>query len=132
MLLNRNNVAKASEATMRIPMDQRQSTRYPLCAPVFFSSRDQQGMSRHDEGFTQNISAEGVFILCCTHPLLQTSLDVEILLSPFGMNTSCLRFTSQGRVVRFETSGGRDGFAVAMDSGSQLLRPTGDKQHPLE
>jgi hypothetical protein len=90
-------------------IERRRAVRYQLRAPVVFKSLEGQ-IAKPGAGFVQNISTEGVFVLCPRPLSVEDLIELEILLPPFGTYDAKLFVRYTGFVVRVE---GESGFAVA-------------------
>ena len=108
----------ASNVGINHGLEHRGGVRYRLCAPVLFEWYDQQGGRQHGSGFTRDISACGFFCFSPTVPPIGTSIEFEILLSPFKTSSRTLRVRATGRVARVEGSGREVGFGAVSDLGS--------------
>jgi hypothetical protein len=94
--------------TMEIAMEHRRAVRYQLSAPVIFKSVDAQ-IKEPGAGFVQDISTEGVFVSCPRPLSVGNSIELEILLPPFGADGAKLVVSYIGLVVWADEGG----FAVA-------------------
>jgi PilZ domain len=90
-------------------IERRRAVRYQLRAPVVFKSLDRQ-IAKPGAGFVQNISTEGVLVLCPRPLSVEDLIELEILLPPFGTYDAKLFVRYTGFVVRVEDE---SGFAVA-------------------
>lgn len=99
-------------------MDQRRHVRFALRAPVSFLWGEREGGGCEGNGFTQDISECGIFVLTNTHVPLGTRLRLEIVFR--GTETqSVLRMTANAQVLRIEPSSGSEyvsGFAAETSS----------------
>jgi hypothetical protein len=98
-------------------LEQRSGVRYRLCFPVLFKWYDQQGAGQQGSGFTRDISACGFFCFSPTVPPEGTSIEFEILLSPFQASNRALQVRATGRVTRLERTGKDVGFAAVTNLG---------------
>ena len=89
--------------------ERRRAVRYQLRAPVVFKSLDRQ-IAKPGAGFVQNISTEGVLVLCPRPLSVEDLIELEILLPPFGTYDAKLFVRYTGFVVRVEDE---SRFAVA-------------------
>jgi len=94
--------------TMGNAIERRTAIRYPLRAPVVFKSVDDQ-RAAPQAGFVQDISTEGVRVLCPGSRSVGEAMQLEILLPRFGTYDAKLVARYTGLVVRVE---GEGGFAV--------------------
>ena len=101
-------------------MEQRKSHRYRLHAPVIFGWTDPDGLSQLRGGFTRDISAGGLFVLCEASAPLEAVLTLEVLLPPFKASSTALRLKGEGHVVRVEMK--QTGFAAASEFDPNLLK----------
>jgi len=92
--------------TMGTAIERRRTVRYQLRAPVTFKE-DQ--IAKPGAGFVQDISTEGVFVLCPRLLSVGGVIELEILLSPLGRYDAELVVSYIGLVVRVEDE---RGFAV--------------------
>ena len=95
--------------TMGNAIERRTAARYQMRAPVVFQSVDDHTASPA-AGFVQDISTEGVFVLCPGFRSVGEAMKVEVLLPPFGTYDAKLIARYTGLVVRVEDE---VGFAVA-------------------
>ena len=96
-------------------MEQRKTTRYPLCAPILFNWTYADGVCLQGGGFTRDISTDGLFVRCDRPPLLETALNMEVLISLGEPTAPVLRLRGPGMVVRVEERENRRGFAAKID-----------------
>jgi hypothetical protein len=111
-------------------LQQRTSVRYRLRVPVICNWTGPGGRLRCD-GFTRDISTQGVFVLCSTPPALGTAVVIELVFPPLEATSGVgPRLKAVGRVVRVEGSNGTvTGFATASDfSWETRLRHDGRSQ----
>ncbi len=90
-------------------IERRAAIRYPMRAPVLFRSVDDQ-TTAPGAGFVQDVSTEGIFVLCPSPRSIGEALKLEILLPPFGTYDAKLVARFTGLVVRVEDE---VGFVVA-------------------
>lgn len=89
-------------------IERRSSARYLLRAPVLFTFANEK-MGAPGSGYVQDISTEGVFVLCPRPVSTDHLIELEILLPPLGTYDTKLVVRYVGLVVRAEETG----FAVA-------------------
>jgi hypothetical protein len=99
----------SSPLTAGNAMERRIAIRYPMRAPVVFKSVDDL-TTPPGAGFVQDVSTEGIFVLCPSPRSLGEALKIEILLPPFGTYDAKLVARFTGLVVRVEDE---VGFVVA-------------------
>jgi hypothetical protein len=101
----------AATALRTLIVERRRFVRYLSRAPVVFvSGRICAG------GFTQNISAAGIYVLCRGPQCLAVGADisVEVMLPPIAGGRS-LRLKGTGRVLRREVVPEQTGFAAEIN-----------------
>jgi len=111
-------------------LQQRACVRYRLRVPVICNWTGPEGRLRCD-GFTRDISTQGVFVLCDVPPVIGTAVVVELVFPPLEATSGIgPRLKAVGRVVRVEGSNGVvTGFATASDfSWETRLRQDGRSQ----
>lgn len=99
--------------------DLRATVRYSLRARVVFTWSDGQGRGHEGEGFTQNISRRGVFVLGASCPAKGDRITLAIFLPALASETRELRIDAVGRVLRVEHAkppADKTGFAVSHES----------------
>jgi len=89
-------------------IERRSAVRYRLRAPVLYKLSDDKS-STPGTGFVQDLSTEGVCVLCPRVMSVGKAIELEILLPPFGTYDAKLFVRYTGLVVRVEDSS----FAVA-------------------
>ncbi len=95
--------------TVRNASERRTAIRYPMRAPVVFRSVDDQTVPP-GAGFVQDVSTEGIFVLCPSPRSVGEAMKIEILLPPFGTYDAKLVARFTGLIVRVEDE---VGFVVA-------------------
>lgn len=99
--------------------ERRSRKRFFIEAPILFKNHSE----RQDvvaAGFTRNVSACGVFVVCeqSVSPQLGNEVAVELLLPPLNEGSGPnLRLAAVGRVARLNSMGEPTGFAVAASFG---------------
>jgi PilZ domain len=93
---------------MGTAIERRTAVRYQLRAPVTFESVEDQ-IAKPGAGFVQNISTEGVFVLCPRLLSVGDLIELEILLPPFETYDPKLVVSYIGLIVRVADE---RGFAV--------------------
>lgn len=84
---------------MEKAIERRRAARYQLGAPATFKWVENQ-IAKPGTGFVQNISTEGVFVLCPRLLSMGDLIELEILLPPFGTHDAKLVVSYTGLVVR--------------------------------
>jgi hypothetical protein len=90
--------------TTRNAIERRTAIRYSMRAPVVFQSVDLQ-TAPPGAGFVQDVSTEGIFVLCPSPRSVGEAMKLEILLPPFGTYDAKLVARFTGLVVRVDESG---------------------------
>ncbi len=94
-------------------MERRRYRRLSLHVPVEFEWHDAAGIQQRGQGFSKDMSASGMLLLCPSGPPPGTELRVEVELpSPDG-DKAGWRITAAGSVVRWAQVEEGAGFAVA-------------------
>jgi PilZ domain len=94
------------------PLDRRQHLRFRLRAPVNFSWREAQS-EKHGEGFSRDISGQGIFVVSDEPPPPKdTVVHLEVLLPSRDTKERELWLRAIGPVVRSARDGDKAGFAV--------------------
>lgn len=83
----------------------RSHSRQRLALPVVFSWRNPEGTPQQGTGFTQDISAKGIFLVTRTELPLGTPIEFETFLPAVSQATTGLRMQGKGRVLRVEPKG---------------------------
>jgi hypothetical protein len=99
----------SNSLTVGNAIERRTAIRYPMRAPVVFRSVDDQ-TAPPGAGFVQDVSTEGIFVLCPGPRLVGEAMKIEILLPPFGTYDAKLVARFTGLIVRVEDE---VGFVVA-------------------
>jgi hypothetical protein len=103
--------------------EKRAVPRYRLHLPVVFKWRKDE--THTEGGFTRDISAKGLFVMCTEAPPLRTTIELEILFPASGPIPAV---AVAGHVVRIPTDGEEHGFAAE----TQLAHDaTADHQGPV-
>ncbi len=95
-------------------MERRRTARYVLRVPVLFTWLNRQ--PKQAGGFTRDVSARGVYILCrgdC--PSTGAPVKLQVMLPPMDAEARGVKLQSEGRVVRAHGQGEESGFAVMAD-----------------
>jgi hypothetical protein len=97
-------------------MDLRRSKRYRLRAFVKFAWENLQGITIRGEGYTRDISADGLFVLTGDRLPMETAIRLEVSLPALREDNSgaCLR--THGQVVHSEDIG----FGAVAGMGFQI------------
>lgn len=107
-------------------MESRRAPRYPVEAPVSFRWSE-EGRSRDGEGWTRDISENGVFVYsaCCPPPGAHTQL--EVVLPPLGGEGRIIKIRMDAAVLRVcEESTRKEQFGFALMSTNVILK-TGEE-----
>jgi hypothetical protein len=102
-----------------------------LRVPVLFRWKDTQ--SKLDGGFTRDISAAGVYVLCEKNhcPAQGEIVKIQLILPAIGdQEAHGMTLRSKGQVIRTDEFPGECGFAALADFDMELN--TGDKNSPGE
>jgi len=83
----------------------RATVRYPLCARVVFSWRDESGHPREGRGCTRDISPKGAYVLASTGPPRGTSVAMNIYLPTVATGARNVRVEATDQVLRTDPSG---------------------------
>ena len=97
----------------------RTTIRYPLEAPVVFWWRNENGVSKQEQGWGRDASDRGAFVVSAVCPPVGTAIGLRISMEGFPDEAAALRIDVKGRVLRVErseASGGNDGFAVLLSN----------------
>jgi len=102
-------------------VERRKASRYGLRLPVLFSWKDAQ--SKLDGGFTRDISASGVYVLCEKNhcPAQGEIVKIQLFLPSIGdLETPGMKLRSKGQVLRTDDFPEECGFAVLADFDMEL------------
>jgi hypothetical protein len=94
-------------------LERRRYRRLPLHVPVEFEWRDAAGVQQRGQGFSKDLSASGILVLCPSGPPPGAELVIEVELpSPDG-DQAGWRITAPGSVIRRAQVEEGAAFAVA-------------------
>jgi PilZ domain len=103
-----------STLTYGAELNRRSVPRYSVQAPITYSWNEGKRVKRGD-GWTRDISGSGVFVFASTQPPVGASLQLQVILPPFGESGRILRILMDASVIRVEDQGEetqKAGFAV--------------------
>jgi hypothetical protein len=109
-------------------VERRKASRYRLLLQVLFSLEDTP--SKRERGFTRDISARGVYVLCekSSSPAQGDIVTIELILpSLVDQEAQGMKLKSKGRVLRTGDPSEESGFAVLADFDMELN--AGDKNN---
>ena len=98
--------------------ENRHISRLPLKVPVIFRWRDRQGTRCRGNGFTRDLSSEGMFVVSDRCPPAGAAIKLNLILPALSREALGLRMAGQGRVLRVDATGGAPtgGFAARNES----------------
>jgi hypothetical protein len=97
----------------------RTTIRYPLEASVVFWWKNENGVSKQEQGWGRDASDRGAFVVSTVCPPVGTAIRLRISMEGFPGEAAALRIDVKGRVLRVErseASGGNGGFAVLLSN----------------
>ena len=103
-----------STQTYGAELNRRSVPRYSVQAPITFSWSEGKRLKRGD-GWTRDISGSGVFVFASKQPPVGASLQLQVILPPFGESGRILRILMDASVIRVEAreeESQKAGFAV--------------------
>jgi hypothetical protein len=109
-------------------VERRKASRYGLRVPVLFSWQDTQ--PELDGGFTRDISASGVYVLCEKNhrPAQGNTVTIQLILpSIVDLEAQGMKLRSKGQVLRTGDFPEESGFAVLAEFDAEFS--TGDKSN---
>ena len=83
-------------------MESRGAIRYPLQLPATFSWDGGQGIVRHGEGCTRNISERGVFVDAAICPPIGSSIELHYSLPALPGSSRIMHVHHTGETIRRE------------------------------
>jgi len=91
--------------------ERRKLTRYILRLPVHFGYLNRDGVREEGEGFTREISLQGVYVYAESLPPADAEIDLEIYFTSLQETDKNLKFMAKAKVIRLEprTLDGRTG-----------------------
>ncbi len=96
----------------------RKFRRMKIEVPVLISWPDSPSVSA--DGFTRDVSSSGMFIITNSAPPLGSLVKLAVLVKRPSTQTSDLRITTSGRVLRIETTTVNDTYGFAVQTESRL------------
>jgi hypothetical protein len=111
------------QAMRKQQVEARTSVRYRFGLPARFWWNGQAGRRLQGEGFTQDISVCGAYILTSTFPPLDLTVQLEILLTSPDGTGHLVTLASQGRVLRIQhpADGKTPGGFAVVGKGFEIL-----------
>ena len=82
--------------------ERRESRRFRLSLAVVFSWRDEHGVIQSAEGWSSNISSEGIYIRTKTAPPLGRAVEMNVFLPQPAYNLRAAEIHATGEVTRVE------------------------------
>ena len=110
-------------------MERREVARFVMQCPAIFEWMDETGQSQSGAGFTRDISASGVFILCAYPPPEGSRPQIEVLLPAQRHPEQGLKLSSEALVTRVGGTGDGKGFAAV--SAFAIVGELDDSSAPL-
>lgn len=109
-------------------LERRKQIRFALRAPVHFRWKDKDGIAHKGQGFTRDISSQGVFIYAELQPPPDAKIHIDILFSSLLEAHSPVQMSASAKVVRVEpiSIDERTGGFVAVSSTFTLLNGVTD------
>ena len=83
-------------------MESRGAIRYPLQLPATFSWEGEQGIVRHGEVCTRNISEKGVFVDTAICPPIGSSVELHFSLPALSGSVHIMHVQHTGETLRLE------------------------------
>jgi hypothetical protein len=105
-----------SDNFQELHVDLRKNKRYRLKAAVTFSWEHSNGSTIRGEGYTRDISPNGVFVLTGNRLPSGTAVTLEVSLPPLREKHSGASLRTHGHVIRSEDKG----FAAVADMGFRM------------
>jgi hypothetical protein len=101
-------------------IDRRTFHRFRFLVPVLFRWAD--SAEHYDAGHSGNVALGGMLILASKCPPVGTEVEIEFTIPAFDRIPQQFRFSCKGPVIRVESFGQTEGFAVVgrIESGGQL------------
>lgn len=109
-------------------LERRKQIRFALRAPVHFRWKDKDGIGHKGQGFTRDISSQGVYIYSESQPPSETEIYIEVLFSSLLEDHSPVQMSAGAKVIRVEpiSIDERTGGFVAVSSSFTLLNGVTD------
>ncbi len=109
-------------------LERRKQIRFALRAPVHFRWKDRDGIVHRGQGFTRDISSQGVYIYAESQPPPDTNIHIDVLFSSLLEARSPVQMSAGAKVIRVEpiSIDERTGGFVAVSSSFILLNAVTD------
>jgi hypothetical protein len=109
-------------------LERRKQIRFALRAPVHFRWKDRDGIAHKGQGFTRDISSQGVYIYAESQPPCEANIHIDVLFSSLLEAHSPVQMSAGAKVIRVEpiSIDERIGGFVAVSSTFTLLNGVTD------
>jgi hypothetical protein len=94
----------ASQTNMREILERRRLTRYILRLPVHFEYLGRDGVRDEGNGFTREISLQGVYVYTESLPPADAEIDLDIYFTSLLETNKNVKFMAKAKVIRLEPS----------------------------
>jgi hypothetical protein len=85
-------------------LERRKQTRFSLRLPVHFEYEDPQGAAHKREGFTRDISLQGVYVYTESLPPAAAEIDLVVYFTSLLELHKNVRWMAKAKVIRLEPS----------------------------
>lgn len=119
----RELVSRSRGSPWSTAIERRRAIRYPLQVPAFFSWEDEEGIVRHGEGQTRNISEKGALVDAAILPPIGSSVDLQYSLPALVDAERNMHVQCKGQTIRLEgTEHGEQSSSFAITSREVVWR----------
>ena len=84
--------------------ERRKQTRFNLRLPVRFGYQDQEEIAHKGDGFTRDISLQGVYVYSESLPPADSEIDIDIYFTSLLEADKNVRWMAKAKVIRLEPS----------------------------
>jgi len=84
--------------------ERRKQTRFNLRLPVRFEYQDKEEIAHKEDGFTRNISLQGVYVYSESLPPADSEIDIDIYFTSLLEADKNVRWLARAKIIRLEPS----------------------------